>query len=203
MKNLILKALVVTVAVSASFTSFAHNKVVVIPLFGDEAPPTPTFKKVFWTNTTYTGNLGGLSGADEKCQAAADAETIKGTYKAWLGVSSGYGAIPGRPAFSFHDLPYRNVDGTNIASSFVDFLDGVFSGNIKSQSGSNSIWPYWTGLDSGGAQIFAMCSEWTSQSVGWLGATGDPYGGIQPSVDWSFEHTVPCSTYNSLLCFEQ
>ena len=38
--------------------------------------------KIFVTNGTWTGNLGGLSTADANCQAAAGAAGYAGTYKA-------------------------------------------------------------------------------------------------------------------------
>ena len=48
------------------------------------APIGIGYQKVFVTSTTYTGNLGGLSGADSKCQARATAANLSGVWKAWL-----------------------------------------------------------------------------------------------------------------------
>ena len=45
-------------------------------------PATP--KTVFVSSQTYDGNLGGLAGADAKCQGLADAAGLKGTFKALL-----------------------------------------------------------------------------------------------------------------------
>ena len=45
-------------------------------------------KTVFVTSVSFKGNLGGLTGADDKCQAQADdgASIVpSGTYLAWLG----------------------------------------------------------------------------------------------------------------------
>jgi hypothetical protein len=44
-------------------------------------------KTVFVTSATFKGNLGGLTGADDKCQAEADGPASivpSGTYMAWL-----------------------------------------------------------------------------------------------------------------------
>ncbi len=44
-------------------------------------------KTVFVTSATFNGNLGGLTGADEKCQTEADGPVSivpSGTYLAWL-----------------------------------------------------------------------------------------------------------------------
>src|SRR5690606_18750316 len=42
--------------------------------------------RVFVTNQTFQGNLGGVAGGDELCQTAADSSELTrgGTYKAWL-----------------------------------------------------------------------------------------------------------------------
>ncbi len=45
----------------------------------------PNLRKVLITETTWSGNLGGLEGADQKCQAAAEKEGFEGTWKALLG----------------------------------------------------------------------------------------------------------------------
>ena len=42
---------------------------------------------MFTTGRTFDGNLGGLAGADAKCQAAATAGGLTGTYRAWLGAT--------------------------------------------------------------------------------------------------------------------
>lgn len=39
---------------------------------------------VFATSTLYNGNLGGLTGADNKCQSLAETAGLPGTFKAWL-----------------------------------------------------------------------------------------------------------------------
>lgn len=40
--------------------------------------------RMFWSTNTYTGNLGGLTGANQKCQLEADAATLGGTWVAFL-----------------------------------------------------------------------------------------------------------------------
>ncbi|MDF3017056.1 MAG: hypothetical protein K0R44_2281, partial [Thermomicrobiales bacterium] len=41
-------------------------------------------KCVFVTAEQFSGNLGGLPGADNKCQVEADAAATGGTFAAWL-----------------------------------------------------------------------------------------------------------------------
>jgi len=60
------------------------DKVVIIPLGGDEAP---TYKVVFITKVASNGNLGGPSGADEICQTEADTQgsKVQGLGFGWIG----------------------------------------------------------------------------------------------------------------------
>lgn len=45
----------------------------------------PGIRKIFVTDTTFTGNLEGLNGADQRCQQAANNNNYTGTWKALLG----------------------------------------------------------------------------------------------------------------------
>ena len=87
---------VVLVLMLFSATSYSHNKVVVIPMAGDEPEPEP--KIAFVSATTSQGNFAytsggtdyeGLEGADKICQDEAESTgahpSLDGkTFKAWL-----------------------------------------------------------------------------------------------------------------------
>ena len=45
----------------------------------------PAIRRVFITEQSYTGNLGGLEGADKKCQEEAEKQGFKGKWQAFLG----------------------------------------------------------------------------------------------------------------------
>ncbi len=78
---------------------------------------------IFVTSATFDGNLGGLTGADDNCQAEADdpASVVpSGTYLAWL--SDGSDSPDIRFTKSAH--PYILPDGTKIAEDFTDLTDG-------------------------------------------------------------------------------
>lgn len=68
-------------------------------------------KTVFVTSGTYTGNLGGLTGADQECNTLAAAANLPGTYKAWLSTSNGSPST----RFVQSSVPYKLVDDTVIA----------------------------------------------------------------------------------------
>ena len=87
------------------------------------AYPDQHEKSVFVTNAKFNGNLGGLAGADAKCQAEADGPASivpSGTYLAWL--SDGFDSPDIRFTKSSH--PYILPDGTKIAEDFTDLMDG-------------------------------------------------------------------------------
>jgi hypothetical protein len=80
-------------------------------------------KRVFTTSVRYDGNLGGLAGADAKCQARAVAASLPGTYKAWLSDATGSPST----RFTKSTIPYRTVDGTLIANDYADLTDGTLA----------------------------------------------------------------------------
>ena len=87
-----------------------------------------TEKIVFVTRQDFTGNLGGLSGADDKCNTAATAGGLPGTYTAWLS-DSGNDA---KDRVTQSALPYLRTDGVRVADNFADILN---CGN-----------PFWMGI---------------------------------------------------------
>jgi len=84
---------------------------------------TACVRIMFATSVGYTGNLGGIAGADAKCQALADASIlaqVKGrTFLAWVSTT----ATPVAVRMSHGTLPYLRTDGITIASSFNDLTD--------------------------------------------------------------------------------
>lgn len=194
-----------TTLMIVSFASAAQNKVVVIPLFGDEAP---TSKVVFVTEATFDGNLGGPEGADDKCQAEADAvgSKVQGkVFKAWIsgGLSDDFDGT-GR-VFIRYDLPYLKVDGTQIATNYLDLLDTDINSAIDvSAAGTGGIVnKVWTGIQEDGNFVPASetCSAWEDYKDGDVGQTGSSGA---TDEDWTEEFpVVSCEGSHSLYCFEQ
>ena len=80
-------------------------------------------KTVFVTKSSFKSNMGGLAGADAKCQAEADdpASIVPpGTYLPWL--SDGQDSPDTRFTRSSH--PYVRPDGTKFAEDYTDLTDG-------------------------------------------------------------------------------
>lgn len=126
----------------------------------------------FITSTLYNGNLGGVTGADQKCQERATA--------AGLANPSSYRAIISTSTQSAYDRlvingPIYNTLGALVAANKADFWDSQWSADDlmrKTESGNNFLDYVWTGIDGGNGGIASNnCSNWTSTSgsgqIGW------------------------------------
>ncbi|MCP4629308.1 MAG: hypothetical protein GY850_38260, partial [bacterium] len=78
-----------------------------------------TSRIVFLTSGSYTGGeFGGLTGADEICQAEADAGGLTGTYAAWLSGSTAAESAAER--INQSGGPFVLPDGTVVADNWAD-----------------------------------------------------------------------------------
>lgn len=157
------------------------------------------FLRVFVTSTGYNGALGGLSGADAKCQERAAAAGLGGSWTAWLSSST----VDAKDRVV--DAEYRRLDGALVALDKADLLDGAIIDNITvNELGGNSYPNVWTGTRADGTGNGDFnCGDWTDVfEVGSYGKNDFP-----PN-NWTEWHTgvdrTPCSTANlRLYCFEK
>ena len=164
--------------------------------------PTPSYKRVFVSSNTYDGNLGGLDGADTKCQALADSASLGGTWKAWL--SSG--SISASSRLSHSAIPYKLVNGvTVIANNWSDLTDGGLAKTINKDQNNITITnrAVWTNTSVSGNINSSSnhCSNWRSSLSGFYGGMGQ---NSSTSYTWT-SYPVPnsCNRANSIYCFEQ
>jgi hypothetical protein len=161
-------------------------------------------KTVFVTSATYDSNLGGIAGADDKCQAEADGPASivpSGTYLAWL--SDGTNSPNSRFTKSSH--PYVLPDGTRIAENYTDLTDGSIQHLIDIDSTGKTVGQnrFWTGTNEDGttAQPFRTCTGWMNpitNARGMVGSTGHTL------TSWSSQSQNRCNTIsNRLACFQQ
>jgi hypothetical protein len=158
---------------------------------------------MFATSTAFTGNLGGISGADAKCQALADVSTIariKGrTFLAWVSTP----ALPVTIRMTHGTQTYIRSDGVPIASSFSDLTDNSLQNPISldENGGNRSGAGAWTATNSGGAGYSgSSCQDWTSALFGGKGDTGNVGGN---GSGWSAGGSDDCSTTHALYCVEK
>jgi len=166
----------------------------------------PTFYRVFVTSTQYNGNLGGLAGADAKCQARADAADLNGTWKAWL--SNSVTSASSRLDHSI--VPYKLLNDVSIATNWDDLTDGslltpINRTELNTEVGYSTVFTY-TNIDGNSSTLPAgTCLNWTSSN-----SSTDGRGGIATENYnlWTSSTTAYSSTSCGasaarLYCFEQ
>jgi hypothetical protein len=178
----------------------------------------PLFRRVFISSQQWTANLGGTSGADAKCQAAANAVSLGGTWMSWTSTATS------DPSTRFvHSLvPWKLLDGTLIANDWSDLTSGALENPITRDENNNLVtWndtnyptdPYsgiaWTDTSTTGTWSgYTDCSDFTDgtstnafSSVGYNG-----YIHPIPSYCWTDAQSTAgyaCNSVVSLYCFEQ
>jgi hypothetical protein len=163
-------------------------------------PPAPcglVDKCVFVTSLRYTGNLGGVAGADMLCQQRATAAGLPGSYKAWLSDSTQAASA----RLTHASVPYRRVDGSLVANNWSDLTDGTIGSELQiDENGSLHFFYVWTGTTSAGTLSTPTCADWTDSGEGTNGRWGS--GGSLDAV-WTEGSTQACSTQSPIYCFQQ
>lgn len=161
-------------------------------------------KFVFVSSATYTGNLGGLSGADVLCQGLATAAGLPGTYMAWLSDDTE------SPSNSFIQsaVPYITVDGDLIADDWEELAGGSAIFGPAVDEFENVVDDYaWTATDRKGESVVPIrgdqCDNWNSDLAtlnGWRGSVG---AGGEAEGEWTDHSTESCDALRRIYCFEQ
>jgi len=155
-------------------------------------------KVVFVREATSNGGLGGLSGADEKCQSAAFAAGLQGTYLAWLSTSEGSPVS----RFKKSSVPYRRIDGVEVAENWSGLVDGGLTNAINvTEQGNPPVGNVWTntvakGTGWGGSD----CQGWTDSE------SAAPGNGYPPNKDTTWTQggvDSGCGAELHIYCFEQ
>lgn len=162
-------------------------------------------RRVFVTSTISKGNLGGLDGADDKCQMLADGAGLGGNFRAWLsdamdGPAKRFGA-----GTEFTGA-YKLVDGTLVVgdgwlglidSSLEHAIDRDQTGELAEEVN------VWTNTSAAGTPI-----EGGKHCLGWTSSANDVNNkvttGFTSATDatWTVNDTSNCSLELRLYCFE-
>ena len=160
-------------------------------------------KIAFVSSFTMTGDLGGVDGADNICQALADASNLnlRGTYMAWI-TGDDANRAP-RYRFSQYDGEYYLPNGTKIADNWADLLDGTLAAKMRvNQVGVDVGTGYaWTNTNNGGYKASTNhCSEWSIGNGSDIGRRGN----IDSTTLWTNDSTnTGCGASYRIYCFEQ
>ena len=162
---------------------------------------------VFITSTTHNGNLGGLTGADAICNQLASNAGLPGAgnYLAWLTIYPPEQSPSTR--FTHASVPYKRVDGVQVASNWSDLTDGSITQPINVDENGNPInlSSVWTSTASNGTVLPdpAECgTEWMSAINGLVGAVGLAGAG-RTDATWTAFGYATCDTQVRLYCFQQ
>lgn len=164
------------------------------------------YRRVFATSQVYTGNLGGIAGADAKCQEAAAKLFLPGRFQAWISTDTDSPA----KRFVHSTVPYVDLDLMPIADNWDDLVDGAIDlGIYKTELGplppESACLPgfrvAWTATTTVGAASGpgSNCDGWTSiDNEGRVGQLG------YMTPDWTdASASLDCTCAASLYCFER
>lgn len=163
----------------------------------------PIRKRVFVTSASYNGNLGGIAGANAKCEQAAEDASLDGEWIAWI--STAADLVVDRIV----DVgPWYLVDEETLVADGKAQLTAL-SGDPElhhaidmTESGNTLLGgPAWTGTKADGTVGVNTCSGWGSNS-------GLPTAGLSGDLDqagayWTDHINSGCDFQLRLYCFEQ
>ena len=166
---------------------------------GADAGLPANAKLVFVTRATYRGDMGGVAGADSKCNAAAAGGSLPGAYHAWISAyaSNAIDHVTGTG-------PWYTPTGVKIFANHAALASSPLVEIAVGEDGSEVLSDrVWTGTSAGGTADGIgdsdFCYAWGNQGgTGTAGNTGSSDGG------WtSLEPNVPCNNTGHLYCFQQ
>lgn len=151
---------------------------------------------VFASSVTYDGaTVGGVAGADSKCQSLATAAGLPGTWQAIIGSST----VTAVNRVTGITGPIYNMQGTTIATTWANFWSGSINYPVRFSE-------YGTFLTSGVAWTGcpgATCSSPSANHCSdWSSTTGNGAGGnITYTQAWFLAtNTLGCASQGRLVC---
>jgi hypothetical protein len=156
--------------------------------------------RVFASSTPLTANIGGVAGADARCDDLAKQTGLGGKWDAWLSTSSSSPSV----RFVKAQIPYRLVTGKIIAQDWADLTDGTIAAPIDrdEKGGLVNAKEVWTGtLPNGAFRGGDNCNNFTSTSDELTTAVGVS---DQAGNAWTHVYEQNCDrTEPRIYCFEQ
>jgi cysteine-rich repeat protein len=160
-------------------------------------------KRVFVTSMEYNGNLGGIAGADAKCQGLAMGAGLPGMYMAWVTDGNNNTTAPASRFLTKAAVPYLLPDGTKVADNWADLIDGSLDAPInRTETGAqaNGEASVWTDTGPNGSSAGMVdCTSWTATNQS--GTYGDMSA---TNGSWTNTgNTTGCTNTLRIYCFQQ
>jgi len=163
-------------------------------------------RTAFVTSMLFSGKLGGLEGADAKCQALADGSSLTAVrgkrFLAWLAD----GTTGPTDRFPHGTGTYQRTDGAQLANGWSDLVDATLNLPLDRDENGIQLLPnvstyVWTGVDAAGtASPVLHCLKWTTANGGSeVGTIGKH---IASDQTWTFYVSTTCDASAALYCFE-
>lgn len=165
-----------------------------------------TERYVFVTSTMSGGNLGGLFGADQRCNQLAnlgDAKLIGREFVALLSVGGGGVVTTAAGRLGGSGPPYERLDGTRVADDTAKLLSGPLLAAINiTEKGALAGGPsgVWTGTNLGGTATGFDCGGWVEPD-GPSGTFGVP--SLVDGGGWVNAADGLCEEQRRLYCVER
>jgi hypothetical protein len=195
-----------------------HDAISVDAIVGDAVTVDGpwTTKRIFVSSESYTGNLGGLTGADSLCQQLATTAKLGGTYKAWLSSTT----TSASARLTHATVPYVLVNGVVVAQDWTGLTSGTLLSPIDvnegggpapmellmcGQSNASVVWTATSTSGMLGTTQGATCADWTSSTTttgAVLGFADRTDNGWTAACSAGSGSTI-CSGNAALYCLEQ
>ncbi len=166
-------------------------------------------RTIFVTSALYTGNLGGLAGADLKCQMLAEQAGLPGGFYAWLSD----GAIAPSNRFVKSTVPYVLSTGIVVAKNWTDLTDGTLQHAIDTTESKGAAPIPAAGCAAGKPTVWTNTLEkgtpWNLNGCdGWTKTTGAARQGHAKATNFTWTkfcegQAASCAWKAALYCVEQ
>ena len=164
------------------------------------------YLQIFLSSLVSRGNLGGLSGADNKCKQMAKNANLKGVFKAFLSNSKENVAL----RIKIKNLPYLTVDGYIIANNFSDLSQNKLNYPlVVNEKGQHEILddePFtainvFTGTNQD-LSTGSHCGDWKKDNQTIYGTYGITGFNKQKSSSWLYHTIGSCYDPYRIYCIE-